>query len=169
DIAFIRKLYPGRETQPTAPGPTSSAPTSRTQPTERPTAPTSRPATERYEVGISNQLGKGVRAEVVELSIADRKYTFRLRQGEQTRKAIRLQMPPGTYDYGIRTASIYRVNKRVWDGRRYVNRPQDRTVYGDGRGKLTVSRDGNLTFYGKYDRESQRMKVWLGERQQVSR
>ncbi|MEL6393958.1 MAG: hypothetical protein AAFR97_14520, partial [Bacteroidota bacterium] len=165
DAAFIAQAYPGRRFF----GPTGSTTpegrddTKATAGNDRTTSSTSTPATASYQVGITNSLGRSVRAETVELTIDGSKYTFRLSENRRREQTMRMRMRPGTYNYSIRSASVYTGQERVWNGRRYVNRRQERTIYGDGSGRLQVDKNSNLVFYGRYDEGTGRMKVWLGE------
>lgn len=177
DAAFIARMYPGRTaststtTAPARTGtstPTATGPTAPNRPTvvRRPTRTetTDRPApTGTHRVTISNRLGKGQNAQVVELSLNGRQHRFELRAGHRSRQAIRLQLKPGMYPYRVETASVYSVMGRVREGDRFVERRQNRTVHGSGQGQLHVAQDGNLSFYEKYDKERGRMKVYLRE------
>lgn len=168
DASFIARMYPGRSYSPPA---ESTTPTDRPDPVSRPTEtdrsnpPESPPAAGTYEVAITNSLGQGQQAEIIELYLKNRKYVFRLQQGKRTRQTFRLRLPAGTYDYRIRTASVYSGLRRVWDGRRYVERRQEKTVRGSGQGRLMVRSDGKLAFFGKYNRQTGRMEVSLGRLQ----
>lgn len=169
DARFIAQMYPGRTTN--APVATTTSSTSAkpdrpvvTTPVERPSRPVRRPSVGTYEVTISNSLGEGQRAEVVELVIDNRTHLFELQAGQRAEQAIRLRLKTGVYPYRIRTASLYSGTRRVWDGQRYVQKRQSQKVYGGGEGQLRVSGNGQLTFYGDYDKEKGRMKVYLGER-----
>ena len=171
DARFIAQLYPGRSgastTASTSPGRPTPVPSDRpvvTPPRERPAPPVRPAVVKTFEVDISNSLGEGQRAEVVELYLDNRKHLFELRAGQRSQQAIRLRLKPGVYPYSIRTASLYAGTKRVWNGQRYVQKRQNHKVYGGGEGRLRVSADGRLAFYGEYDKESGRMKVYLGER-----
>lgn len=155
DAAFIAQMYPGRTFAP--PSTESSSPSlPETQP--------SQPVASTHQLRISNQLGRGQRAEVVELHLNNRKYVFRLHEDERNQQSVRLRLQAGTYDYHVKTISVYSSLRRVWNGRRYVDRRQDQTIYGGGTGRLTVNGDGDLMFYGSYDKEAGRMRVRLGER-----
>lgn len=171
DARFIASIYPGRSSNPPTTGGTSSpsrpSPTKPdrpvvTKPSPRPAPPVYRPVEATHELTISNALGQGQRAEVVELSLGGRKHIFRLEEGRRPRQSLRLQLKPGVYEYQVRTASVYAVSKRVRQGNRYVVRRTDRTVYGSGRGQVRVTGDGHLSFFGEYDRERGEMSVYLG-------
>ncbi|MEM9528782.1 MAG: M12 family metallopeptidase, partial [Bacteroidota bacterium] len=168
DASFIARMYPGRRFNP--PSTTTSTPTAprpkppiRTSPAERSDSPTRRTSTNTHEVVITNRLGEGQRAEVIELFLNNRKHVFHLSEGKRSQQAIRLRLKPGVYDYRIKTASVYTGFKRVWDGRRYVEKRQNQTIYGGGKGRLRISGGGQLTFFGKYDKGKGRMQVFLGE------
>lgn len=168
DARFIAQMYPGRSTgaptttsTPTTPT-RSERPATRT-PTERTDAPTRRPAGQTHEVTISNRLGQGQLAEVVELHLAGNKYVFQLQEGRRSQQAIRVNLKPGAYPYRVRSASLYTGRKRVWNGSRYVEEQHNQKIYGDGEGTLRVNSDGQLSFFGEYDKEKGRMVVYLGE------
>ena len=113
DARFIALMYPGRSYNP----PSAGAPTAK--PVDR---PVNRPVAVAHEVIVSNRLGQGQRAEIVELYVAGSKYVFELREGQRSQQAIRLRLKPGVYPYRVRTASVYTVRKRVRQGNGYVNR-----------------------------------------------
>ena len=161
DIAFVQKMYPGRNGGSVAERPTTPTRT-RPQP-NRPTT-TERPtAGRRHVVTVSNRLGEQQRAEIVKLYIDGKQYTFQLRADRQREQTLKLELKPGNYDYRVETASVYAAKKRVWNGRRYVEKLEPKTVYGDGKGRLQVSGNGALTLYGKFDKQTQRMRVYLGK------
>lgn len=165
DIAFISKAYPGRNFSNPATSTERTTSTSNDRPTTRTREePTTirKPVATSFEVDISNSLGRGVSAEVVDLYINNQKFTFRLQAGRQSQKTMRFRLRPGTYNYRIRSASVYSGQERVWNGSRYVNLRKDRMIYGDGSGRFEVKGDSGLVFYGRYDDGTGRMKVWLG-------
>lgn len=163
DIAFIRRLYPGRSTSAPVTVRTEPAPTRSTETTSRPTRTETRPAPARHSVTVSNALGKAVRSETVELYLNNRQYTFQLQQGRRERQDIRLDLPTGTYNYQVRTASVYNVRQKVWNGRQYVVRQGTKTINGSGSGKISVQSSEQLTLYGRYNQRTKSMEVWLGK------
>ena len=153
DIAFVQQMYPGRAPVADRPAPTP--------PRTRPAPPTA--TADRYVVQVRNSLGEHQRAELVHLYIGEKKYEIRLRADQRSEQTLRLQLPAGKHAYRVETASIYLTKKRVWNGRRYIEKASPTTIYGGGRGTLSVSGNGELTLYGKFDRTSGKMRVYLGE------
>ncbi|PHI19436.1 hypothetical protein CEQ90_13020 [Lewinellaceae bacterium SD302] len=173
DMNFISKLYPGRSYNPpttTTSGTAGNTPTrTRTQPTRTQPSRRTEPTVNYHTVSISNHLGQGVSSEVIQLTINNRRYEFRLQEGQRNQQTLNLKLRPGTYDYQVETKSVYVGKTRVWNGRRYVERQQEQTIAGSGQGRLSVRNSGQLVFYGSYDKQSGRMKVWLGEEEQTTR
>ena len=162
DIAFVANMYPGRNHGNTADRPT---PPPRTKPRpDRPAPTAERPtAGRRYTVSVSNKLGSQQRAEVVHLYIDGKKHTFTLRADQRREQTVQLQLKPGNYDYRLETASVYATKQRVWNGRRYVDKVEPKTIYGAGKGTIQIKGNGALTLYGDYDQQSKRMRVYLGK------
>ncbi|MEM8585990.1 MAG: M12 family metallopeptidase [Bacteroidota bacterium] len=165
DAAFIARAYPGRRFfGPTEGNNGEDKDSKATSGGDRSSPPVTTPARmAEFNIGVTNTLGRSVRAETVELTIDGSVYTYRLSERRRTEQTMRMRLRPGTYDYSIRSASVYTGQERVWNGRRYVNQRQERTIYGNGSGQLQVSKDSNLVFYGRYDESTGRMTVWLGE------
>jgi hypothetical protein len=148
DRLYIARMYPGR-----------SAAVSTSSPVADPApAPTRR----GYFVGISNELGKTQKSETVRLEIAGKQFTIRLDRNGKHHDQLRVELPRGKYAYRLVTSSTYfgYRNLRDRDGvvrRKYV----EREIPGGGSGYLTVDGDTQLALYGSYDRENNRIKVYL--------
>ena len=156
DKQYISRMYPGR----TAPRATETAPT-------RPSAPVVRPrpaaTANSYAVRISNELGKGQKAETVRLDIAGKRYTIRLDRNGSSRQQLKLDLPPGKHAYRVATTSTYFGYRKVRDRNGRIRRKYvESEVPGSGSGTLTVSGNQQLALYGSYDRANKRMKVYLG-------
>jgi len=153
DIQFISEVYPGRSNW-------SNPPTRPSDPVV--TTPT-KPVEERFAVTVSNQLGENQVKETIELTLGGQKYTFRLSQDGRRQQAIQFRMKKGRYNYRLSSASTYQFSRKVWNGWKYVRKNVERTIYGDGTGTLNVTGGGTYTLYGDYDKNTQRMRVYLGE------
>ncbi|MEM1122448.1 MAG: M12 family metallopeptidase [Bacteroidota bacterium] len=155
DIAYIRKIYPGRNVW------TPDSDNSNNPPpvvAEKP-----KPAQQRFFVTVTNQLGESQVREKIDLYLGGQKYTFDLRNDGQKKKAFRFRMAPGNYNYRLVSESTYRLRRKVWNGWRYVYRNRDRTIRGGGSGTLAVSENADMTFYGNYDAKKDRLEIYIGE------
>ena len=159
DIQFIREIYPGKRNTPDR----DNAGSGNDNRPNEPIASRPRPRQERFIVTISNQLGENQVKETIDLHIGGQKYAFQLDQNGESQQALRFRMQAGNYNYRLSSASTYRFNRRVWDGSKYVRRNVERTIYGGGSGTLNVTESGNYTLYGDFDKETRRMRVYLGE------
>lgn len=172
DIDFIAQMYPGRNYNPPTPVPTPTTTASKPPTTNYPSKPTptsTRPARNYHEVLVSNELGQGVSSEVVELYLNNRRYVFRLQENHRSQQTLRLQLPSGVYSYRVNSQSVYTTTRNVWNGRRYVQRRQNRTIVGSGQGQLSIKGSGELVFYGDYDQNTGRMRVWLAQDERQTR
>ncbi len=157
DKNYIREIYPGQHwSRPDAP---SERPPSRPTEavTERP-----RPAAERFIVSVSNRLGESQVSETIDLHLGGEQFTFNLNKDGQSEKTFRFRMKRGNYSYRLSSASTYRLSQRVWNGWKYVRKKVDRTIYGSGSGTLNITGNDALTLYGDYDKDTNRMTVYLG-------
>ncbi len=159
DVAYIRQVYPGR--RPSNPDNSSTNNGGNRPPevvTQRP-----QPTEERYIVSVSNRLGDSQVSETVDLYLGGDKYTFKLSSDGQREQSFRFRMKQGKYRYRLSSASTYRLTRRVWNGWRYVNEKVDKTIYGSGSGTLDITGGGELTLYGDYDKNTDRMTIYLGD------
>jgi hypothetical protein len=152
DKQYIARMYPGRSITESAP-PRPPAPVVVSTPT---------PAVRSYFVRISNELGKGQKAETVRLEIAGKRYTIRLDREGRSREQLKLNLPRGKHPYRVVTSSTYFGYRNVRDQsgnirRRYV----EREIPGSGSGYLMVEGDTSLALYGSYDQANRRMKIYL--------
>lgn len=159
DISYIRQVYPGRSWS--NPG-NSSGNNGNNRPneeiTERP-----RPAEERFIVTVSNRLGEGQVSERVDLYLGGDKYTFDLSADGERSQSFKFRMKKGNYSYRLSSTSTYRLSRKIWNGWKYVRKNFDKTIYGSGNGTLNVEDGGELTLYGDYDADEDRMEIYLGK------
>lgn len=157
DKAYIRDVYPGQRwsnpDNPTVERPTNRPTSSRPKPT---------PVAERFIVSVHNQLGESQVSETIDLFLGGEKFTFNLDKNGKSEHTFRFRMKRGNYDYRLSSASTYRLTQRVWNGWKYVRKKVDRTIYGSGSGKLKITDSEAYTLYGDYDRDTDRMTVYLG-------
>lgn len=160
DKSYIAMLYPGRSIADS--GGTISHP-----PTHRPKPPTKvkpkPPVQQRYNVQISNSLGKNQKKETVHLYIANKKYSIQLSKDGTSQKSLNLNLPKGQYNYKVATSSVYFGYQKIKEGRYYRRKYIEQTVEGGGTGTIKVDGHEQLTLFGKYDKARKRMKVYLGE------
>ena len=159
DIAYIKQVYPGRSiwkpsTPPNA-GETTTKPSDDWVKTK--------PKKEAFIVTISNQLGQNQVAETIDLYLGGSKYSFQLDENGKKQQAFRFRMTQGKYSYKLSSASTYQFSRKVWNGWRYVRKKVERTIYGEGSGALDIKEGGTYTLYGDYNKETKRMRVYLGE------
>jgi len=159
DKAYIREIYPGqRRSSPDKP--TSERPTNR--PKEEVVTEKPRPVADRFIVSVSNRLGERQVSETIDLYFGSEKFTFNLNKNGQEEQTFRFRMKQGNYNYRLSSTSTYELSQRVWNGRKYVRQKVDKTIYGSGSGTLNITGSDDLTLYGDYDRETDRMTVYLG-------
>ena len=154
DRAYIREVYPGQRWSSTDNAISES-------PTEPITTEKPRPA-DRFIVSVSNKLGESQISETIDLYIGNEKFTFQLRKNGQEDQTFRFRMKRGNYSYRLSSTSTYQLHQKVWNGRKYVRQKVDKTIYGSGSGTLNVTGSNDLTLYGDYDRNTDRMTVYLG-------
>ena len=152
DKAYIRQVYPGRSW---------STPETENRPPVVTTRP--EPAAEQFIVSVNNRLGNSQVSEKIDLYLGGDKYTFDLDKNGQRQQTFRFRMKEGKYSYRLESASTYEFSRKVWNGWRYVRRKVERTIYGDGKGTLSINNGGTYTLYGDYDKNNDRMRVYLGE------
>jgi len=153
DKAYIRQVYPGRSWS----NPDAGAVTDKE---------TNSPVTtvaEAFIVSVNNKLGNSQVSEQIDLYLGGDKYTFNLNKNGERQQTFRFRMKKGKYSYELESASTYEFSQKVWNGYRYVRKKVERTIYGAGEGTLTISSDGAYTLYGDYNKNTGRMRVYLGE------
>lgn len=150
DKFYISKLYPGRNEATT---------------TNRPAAPPTN-SHYRYPVQISNSLGKGQKAETIQLYLADRRYTIRLSKDSRTQEQLTLDLPKGKYPYRVVATSTYYGYRKVVHNGQVRKQYLESEIPGGGSGVITVDGRERLSFYGSYDREKHRIKIYLKDTQQ---
>jgi hypothetical protein len=157
DIAYVRRLYPGRVwISETNDNNAETEKESRPDWVEKP-----KPATKRFIVGIQNSLGRQQIAETVDLYLGGKKFTFKLDKNGLTTKTFRFRMRAGNYDYQLSSASVYVLTQKKWNGWKYVKEKVKKTIYGSGSGTLRITGEDTLSLYGNYDRETDRMKIYI--------
>ncbi|MFK7979543.1 MAG: M12 family metallopeptidase [Saprospiraceae bacterium] len=159
DRTYIREVYPGQRWSSTGNG-TTERPTNR--PIEETTMEKPRPAADRFIVSVSNKLGESQISETIDLYIGTEKFTFKLKKHGQEDQTFRFRMKRGNYSYRLSSTSTYQLTQKVWNGWKYVRQKVDKTIYGSGSGTLNVTGSNDLTLYGDYDRNTDRMTVYLG-------
>ena len=161
DKAFIQQIYPGRSSSSPDNGPIAD---SGNRPRPPVTRPKPRPAAgERFIVKVNNKLGESQVSEKIDLYLGGDKYTFDLDANGQRQQGFRFRMKRGKYNYRLESASTYQFTRKVWNGQQYVRRKIERTIYGGGEGSLEVNSGATYTLYGDYDKNTKRMRVYLGE------
>lgn len=158
DKAYIREVYPGQRWS----NPDNSIPDRPNNPPTEEVVDRPQPTAERYIVSVSNRLGESQLSETIDLHIGGDKFTFKLDKNGQEEQTFRFRMKRGNYSYRLSSASTYRLTQRVWNGWKYVRKKVDRTIYGSGSGTLTITGSDALTLYGDYNRDTDRMTVYIG-------
>ncbi len=156
DKNYIRQVYPGQSWS----APDNSTVTDNET---RPPVVTTSSEAEQFIVRVNNKLGNSQVSEKIDLYLGGDKYTFDLDKDKQQQQTFRFRMRKGKYSYRIASASTYEFSQKVWNGWRYVRRKVERTIYGEGKGTLNISSGGTYTLYGDYDKNTDRMRVYLGE------
>ncbi len=158
DMAYIRQVYPGQSWSRPDNGAVAD---NENRPPVVTTSP--KPTAEQFIVTVNNKLGNSQVSEKIDLYLGGDKYTFDLNKNGQRQQTFRFRMKRGQYSYEIESASTYEFSQKVWNGWRYVRRKVERTIYGAGKGTLTIRGGGTYTLYGDYDKNTDRMRVYLGE------
>ena len=152
DRLYIARMYPGRSATENA-SPAPSVPVVVAAPP---------PVQKTCFVRIDNKLGKNQKAETVSLEIAGQRHVIRLDRNGKSRDQLRLKLPWGKHAYRLVTSSVYVGYRNVRDRSGTLRRQYtENEIQGGGSGYLMVEGDAQLAFYGSYDRENHRIKMYL--------